>query len=87
MLKQLVLPQDPPSNRSAVDVLFTTKYKIGWIGGTAYLTGYALIIILAVMIICSMPFVRRKGYFQVSIIRNYNYMYSYGGVMVNFLNE
>ncbi|RDD42245.1 NADPH oxidase 5 [Trichoplax sp. H2] len=60
----VVLP-DPPNNRSAVDVLFTTKYKIGWVGGTAYITGYPLVIILLVMIICSMPFVRRKGYFQV----------------------
>ncbi|KAG7170629.1 NADPH oxidase 5-like 1, partial [Homarus americanus] len=37
----------------------------GLIPGIANPTGVALIIILAVMVICSLPFVRKSGYFEV----------------------
>lgn len=50
------------------EFLFTLKSKIGFVGpGFAYLSGIVLIIVLTVMFICSMPFVRRKGHFQVSV--------------------
>jgi hypothetical protein len=42
--------------------------KLGWVKGFAPLSGVILCIILLVMIICSMHWVRRGGYFQVSTI-------------------
>ena len=48
------------------EVLFTFRTKQGWVGpGFAYLSGILLQTILVVIVICSMPFVRRRGYFQV----------------------
>lgn len=44
---------------------FTTKPNIGWVGGFAPLSGVLLCVILAVMVICSMQWIRRGGYFQV----------------------
>lgn len=40
--------------------------KPDWVQNTAGATGVLLTIILIVMVICSLPFVRRNGYFQVS---------------------
>lgn len=40
--------------------------KFGLIHGFANPSGIALMIILAVMVICSQPFVRKKGNFEVS---------------------
>jgi len=39
----------------------------GLVAGSAYPTGVVLLIILVIMIICSMPFVRRGGCFEVRI--------------------
>ncbi|KAK9728753.1 Ferric reductase NAD binding domain [Popillia japonica] len=51
---------------TAVDFLFTTKPGFGGlIPGLAFPTGIVLIIILTIMFICSQPFVRRRGSFQV----------------------
>ena len=48
------------------EVLFTTKAKVGYVAGSAFITGWLLDVILIVMVMCSMPFVRRSGHFQVS---------------------
>ncbi|CAF4024249.1 unnamed protein product [Rotaria magnacalcarata] len=45
--------------------MFTTRPRIGWIGGFAPLSGIFLCIILLVMTICSMHWIRRGGHFQV----------------------
>ncbi len=37
----------------------------GLVGGAANPTGVALIAVLTLMAVCSMPFVRKKGYFEV----------------------
>lgn len=47
------------------EILFTTKAGFGWVYDTAILTGWGLDIIVVIMVICSMPFVRRSGHFQV----------------------
>lgn len=47
------------------EYLFTTKAGQGWFHGTAGITGVILSLILIVMVICSQPFVRNKGYFEV----------------------
>jgi NADPH oxidase 5 len=41
--------------------------KFGLTADSAYLTGVVLVIILFIMIVCSLPFVRRGGCFQVRI--------------------
>ena len=47
--------------------LFTLDSGIGWIGpGFAYVSGVVLDVILTIMVVCSMSFVRKNGYFQVS---------------------
>ncbi|XP_059171278.1 NADPH oxidase 5-like [Physella acuta] len=50
---------------SVLEVVFTTKADIGWIAGTAPLTGVALCLILVVMVVLSLPFIRRSGCFEV----------------------
>jgi hypothetical protein len=61
--------EDPDAEYTISDWLFTAKpHVFGLIGGWANPTGIALIIILTVMVICSMPFVRRGGYFEVNRI-------------------
>ncbi len=44
---------------------FTTKPDVGWVGGFAPLSGVILFIILAIIVICSMQWIRRGGHFQV----------------------
>ncbi|CAF1434112.1 unnamed protein product [Adineta steineri] len=46
-------------------LMFTTTPHIGWVGGFATLSGIILSIVLAIIIIFSMNWVRRKGYFQI----------------------
>ncbi|XP_072023995.1 NADPH oxidase 5-like [Amphiura filiformis] len=57
--------QNNETNYTLVDYLFTTKPGIGWVFGTANVTGWALLFVLAVIVLCSTPCIRRKGYFQV----------------------
>ncbi|CAF4221190.1 unnamed protein product, partial [Adineta steineri] len=45
--------------------MFTTYPDIGWIGGFTPLSGIILCIILAIIIICSMKWIRHGGHFQV----------------------
>ncbi|XP_019856436.1 PREDICTED: NADPH oxidase 5-like [Amphimedon queenslandica] len=52
------------SNSSMVQYLFGVG-TIGWVYGSAGLTGLLLLIILIIMFICSLPVVRRKGKFEV----------------------
>ena len=47
--------------------MFSSKPGVfGLVPGFANPTGVALIIILPLMVVCSMSFVRRSGYFQVN---------------------
>ena len=59
--------------------LFTTKPgQFGLIPGWACLTGWALVIILIVLAICSLPFVRKNGSFEVNYYHIYtSYFFSY----------
>ncbi|XP_041355501.1 NADPH oxidase 5-like [Gigantopelta aegis] len=52
-------------NLTVLQFVFTTKANIGWISGSAPLTGIILMVILVVMCVFSMPFVRRSGHFQI----------------------
>ena len=71
----LVVYKSPPSITPLAywEYLFTLRSRIGWIGpGFAFLSGVILDVILIIMVICSMPFIRRKGYFRVRCLDNYN---------------
>ena len=58
----------PKKNMTAVEILFTTKADMGWVGPTAYITGWPLLGLLIIITVCSLPFVRRGGHFEVSAI-------------------
>ncbi|XP_060064880.1 NADPH oxidase 5-like [Ylistrum balloti] len=53
------------SDLQAWEVLFTTKAGIGFVGASAFITGWILDVVLVIMVICSLPFVRRSGHFEV----------------------
>ena len=59
----------PDKNLTTVDILFTTKAGVGWVEHSAYITGWPILLILIIIVICSLPFVRRGGHFQVSVHR------------------
>ncbi|XP_069102288.1 NADPH oxidase 5-like isoform X2 [Argopecten irradians] len=60
----ILLDQSKP-DLALWEIFFTTRAGYGWVYGTAILTGWALDIVLVIMIICSLEFVRRGGHFQV----------------------
>ena len=48
--------------------LFTMKPGVfGLIHGMANPTGISLMIVMTIMVVCSLPFVRRGGYFEVML--------------------
>ncbi|XP_038049644.1 NADPH oxidase 5-like [Patiria miniata] len=53
------------TNYTLVEYLFTLTPGIGWVGGTANVTGHALTVILVIIFVFSFSFIRRRGYFQV----------------------
>ena len=54
---------------TAAEWLFTPKHGVfGLARGWANITGFLLIIILTTMCICSLPTVRKSGYFQVGLL-------------------
>lgn len=58
------------TNYTIPEWLFTEKPgKFGLVAGCANPTGVALVVILLVMFICSQPFIRRGGSFEVMIYR------------------
>eukprot|EP00090_Calanus_glacialis_P005272 TRINITY_DN14088_c0_g1_i1.p1 TRINITY_DN14088_c0_g1~~TRINITY_DN14088_c0_g1_i1.p1 ORF type:complete len:1071 (+),score=285.92 TRINITY_DN14088_c0_g1_i1:327-3215(+) len=66
------------------DWIFTSQPGVfGLVGGYANPTGVALIIILTVMVICSMSFVRRSGYFLVFYFSHLNYVFFWGILLVH----
>ena len=51
---------------AALRWIFTLDSSIGWlIGGTAYMSGVVLDLILVIMVVCSLSCVRRSGHFEV----------------------
>ena len=52
-----------------IEWLFTPAPRtFGLIPGWACLTGWAILFILIIMAICSLPFVRRRGSFEVTLL-------------------
>ncbi|XP_070563346.1 NADPH oxidase 5-like [Ptychodera flava] len=53
----------------SLSVIHTTAHLMNlgfqWSGNLPFVTGVILVSVLVVMVVCSLPFVRRKGYFQL----------------------
>lgn len=47
------------------EYLLTTRPMIGWVKGTASVTGVVLLLLICLMVLCSSTFVRRSGHFEV----------------------
>lgn len=54
------------SGFSLWEYLLTTRPGIGWVKGTASVTGVVLQVFICLMVLCSSTFVRRSGHFEVS---------------------
>ena len=54
------------TNYEIWEYMFTWRTPEGWVGGSAGINGILLWIILGIMFLLSQPFVREKGYFEVS---------------------
>ena len=63
----LVLLSRKPDGKPLWEYFFYYDTGLGWIHGTAGITGVLLLIILVIMVLCSLPCVRRNGYFEVTI--------------------
>ncbi|XP_065834073.1 NADPH oxidase 5-like isoform X2 [Oscarella lobularis] len=60
-----IIVTKPNSTDHYWEYLFTTKKDFGWVNGSAGISGLVLCVILTIMIVCSQPCIRRKGYFEV----------------------
>lgn len=59
-------PKINDHNLTAAAWLFTTApHKFGLYKGCANPTGFALVLVLCIMVICSQPFLRRGGSFEI----------------------
>ena len=61
----VVLLSRKPDGKPLWEYFFYYDTGFGWVYGTAGITGVLLLIILVIMVLCSLPCVRRKGYFEV----------------------
>ncbi|KAK7891768.1 hypothetical protein WMY93_023731 [Mugilogobius chulae] len=57
------------------EYVFTTRPGIGWVKGTASVTGVVLQVLIFLMVICSMTFVRRSGHFEVFYWSHLSYVW------------
>uniref|UniRef100_H2MGC7 NADPH oxidase 5 n=1 Tax=Oryzias latipes TaxID=8090 RepID=H2MGC7_ORYLA len=57
------------------EYLLTTRPMIGWVKGTASLTGVVLLLLICLMVLCSSTFVRRSGHFEVFYWSHLSYIW------------
>ncbi|XP_072471291.1 NADPH oxidase 5 isoform X2 [Notamacropus eugenii] len=57
------------------EYLLTTRPGIGWVHGTASLTGIVLQLLIFIMLVCSCSFVRRSGHFEVFYWTHLSYIF------------
>uniref|UniRef100_A0A670JGN2 NADPH oxidase 5 n=1 Tax=Podarcis muralis TaxID=64176 RepID=A0A670JGN2_PODMU len=65
------------------EYLFTTRPGIGWIYGTASLTGLMLQLLIALMLVCSSTFVRKGGHFEVFYWTHLSYIFIWALLIVH----
>jgi len=62
---------------SFIELLFTTKSGVGWFFASSMPTGWALLLILLIIEIFSLPVIRRKGYFQLFYYTHWLHVFFY----------
>ncbi|XP_029952159.1 LOW QUALITY PROTEIN: NADPH oxidase 5 [Salarias fasciatus] len=69
-----------------LEYLLTTRPGVGWVGGTASLTGVVLQAAICLMVLCSSTFVRRSGHFEVFYWSHLSYVWVWALLMVHCEN-
>ncbi len=54
-----------PGRGNYGQTLFGTHARLGWVGFSAPITGWLILIFFCILAFFALPFIRRKGYFQV----------------------
>ncbi|XP_053128599.1 NADPH oxidase 5 isoform X6 [Hemicordylus capensis] len=65
------------------EYLFTTRPGIGWISGTASITGLLLQTLICLMLLCSSSFVRRSGHFEVFYWTHLSYIFIWALLVIH----
>uniref|UniRef100_A0A672ZJ43 NADPH oxidase, EF-hand calcium binding domain 5 n=1 Tax=Sphaeramia orbicularis TaxID=375764 RepID=A0A672ZJ43_9TELE len=68
------------------EFLLTTRPGIGWVKGTASVTGVVLQVVICLMVLCSSTFVRRSGHFEVFYWSHLSYVWVWSLLMVHCAN-
>ncbi|XP_044048163.1 NADPH oxidase 5 isoform X2 [Siniperca chuatsi] len=68
------------------EYLLTTRPGIGWVKGTASVTGVILQVVICLMVLCSSTFVRRSGHFEVFYWSHLSYVWVWSLLMVHCAN-
>uniref|UniRef100_UPI00398EAA80 NADPH oxidase 5 n=1 Tax=Pristiophorus japonicus TaxID=55135 RepID=UPI00398EAA80 len=68
------------------EYLFTTRPGIGWIYGTASITGVILQLLIILMLICSSTFIRRSGHFEVFYWTHLSYIWVWALLILHCSN-
>ncbi|XP_029992977.1 NADPH oxidase 5 [Sphaeramia orbicularis] len=74
------------SEYSLWEFLLTTRPGIGWVKGTASVTGVVLQVVICLMVLCSSTFVRRSGHFEVFYWSHLSYVWVWSLLMVHCAN-
>ncbi|XP_061451720.1 NADPH oxidase 5 [Rhineura floridana] len=65
------------------EYLFTTRPGIGWIYGTASVTGLLLQLLICLMLLCSSTFVRKSGHFEVFYWTHLSYIFIWALLIIH----
>ncbi|XP_029379760.1 NADPH oxidase 5 isoform X2 [Echeneis naucrates] len=68
------------------EYLLTTRPGIGWVKGTASLTGVVLQVVICLMVLCSSTFVRRSGHFEVFYWSHLSYVWVWSLLLIHCAN-
>ncbi|XP_060770493.1 NADPH oxidase 5 [Neoarius graeffei] len=68
------------------EYLFTTRPGIGWVQGTASITGVVLQVLICLMVVCSSTFVRRSGHFEVFYWSHLSYIWVWALLIIHCAN-
>ncbi|KAM6973794.1 NADPH oxidase 5 [Aplochiton taeniatus] len=74
------------SGYSLWEYLLTTRPGIGWVKGTASITGVLLQILICLMVVCSSTFVRRSGHFEVFYWSHLSYVWVWALLVIHCAN-
>uniref|UniRef100_A0AAR2LWU2 NADPH oxidase, EF-hand calcium binding domain 5 n=1 Tax=Pygocentrus nattereri TaxID=42514 RepID=A0AAR2LWU2_PYGNA len=68
------------------EYVFTTRPGIGWVKGTASITGVVLQVLICLMVVCSSTFVRRSGHFEVFYWSHLSYIWVWALLIIHCTN-